>query len=214
MRCGRCFYMNVFEARHCSGCGTELGLEPTETTSALRCPTCKVELVAVDAGVGSVLDCGRCGGQFVDHGTLRALLERKPRPESGRAGGLSVDNPLRHPVVYRACPHCAELMSRKNFGRRSGVIVDVCSPHGTWFDAEELPRVLAFVENGGLERAERLEETERRERARRDRGPSSDPSRVPPAFQDVGRATDLAEGVAELLGFVVSVVWNYAKRLR
>jgi hypothetical protein len=37
----------------------------------------------------------------------------------------------------------------------SGVIVDVCKKHGTWFDLGELPRVLAFVAAGGLERSRR-----------------------------------------------------------
>ena len=39
---------------------------------------------------------------------------------------------------------------RKNFGRRSGVIVDWCGRHGTWFDPDELERVAAFVAAGGL----------------------------------------------------------------
>ncbi len=61
------------------------------------------------------------------------------------------------------------MMNRKNFGASSGVIVDVCAKHGTWFDAGELPRVLAFVESGGLARARsrHAEEVQRltRERA-------------------------------------------------
>ena len=36
-------------------------------------------------------------------------------------------------------------MRRINFGRRSGVIVDVCNAHGTWFDPGELAAVLRFV---------------------------------------------------------------------
>jgi Zn-finger nucleic acid-binding protein len=44
-------------------------------------------------------------------------------------------------------------MNRKNFAEVSGVIVDVCKKHGTWFDLGELPRVLAFVAAGGLERS-------------------------------------------------------------
>jgi hypothetical protein len=43
-------------------------------------------------------------------------------------------------------------MNRKNFGSVSGVIVDVCKQHGTWFDLGELPRVLAFVAGGGMDR--------------------------------------------------------------
>jgi hypothetical protein len=41
-------------------------------------------------------------------------------------------------------------MVRKNFGHTSGVIVDWCGAHGTWFDADELERVAAFVAAGGL----------------------------------------------------------------
>ncbi len=42
-------------------------------------------------------------------------------------------------------------MQRKNFGRVSGVIVDTCGMHGTFFDAGELQDVLAFVRSGGLQ---------------------------------------------------------------
>jgi Zn-finger nucleic acid-binding protein len=39
-----------------------------------------------------------------------------------------------------------------NFGKVSGVIVDVCRDHGTWFDGGELTRVVAFAAGGGLAR--------------------------------------------------------------
>jgi Zn-finger nucleic acid-binding protein len=41
-------------------------------------------------------------------------------------------------------------MARMNFGKRSGVIVDACRMHGTWFDAGELESVLEFVAAGGM----------------------------------------------------------------
>jgi hypothetical protein len=46
------------------------------------------------------------------------------------------------------------------------VILDVCKAHGTWFDAGELTRVVAFAGAGGFERTrarERLERLETRE---------------------------------------------------
>lgn len=52
-------------------------------------------------------------------------------------------------------------MNRLNFGKVSGVIVDVCKPHGTWFDAGELTRVVAFASAGGLERTRERERLER-----------------------------------------------------
>jgi hypothetical protein len=41
-------------------------------------------------------------------------------------------------------------MNRKNFGAHSGIIVDVCREHGTWFDGDELAAALEFVRAGGL----------------------------------------------------------------
>jgi hypothetical protein len=53
-------------------------------------------------------------------------------------------------------------MHRRNFGRTSGIIVDVCSKHGTWFDAGELSRILTFVSSGGLAAAREAEAAEKR----------------------------------------------------
>ena len=50
--------------------------------------------------------------------------------------------------VYLACPVCRRTMNRQNFMRRSGVIVDQCLDHGTWFDRGELERAAAFVASG------------------------------------------------------------------
>ena len=43
-------------------------------------------------------------------------------------------------------------MNRLNFGRVSGVIIDLCKGHGVWFDPGELQRALTFVAGGGLTR--------------------------------------------------------------
>lgn len=45
-------------------------------------------------------------------------------------------------------------MLRRNFARISGVIVDECRLHGTFFDLGELAAVLEFVRSGGLAEAE------------------------------------------------------------
>jgi Zn-finger nucleic acid-binding protein len=60
-------------------------------------------------------------------------------------------------------------MTRRNFGGNSGVIIDVCRSHGVWFDRGELPRVLAFVEAGGLELARKREAGSERDQQRADR---------------------------------------------
>jgi Zn-finger nucleic acid-binding protein len=171
VRCAHCFQMNVTEAVHCSGCGRRLGLEPVGKAGALECPRCDQKLEAFSAGNGKLYDCNNCGGQFVEHALLRQLLEQKELYGGALPRRIvKPQNPLNERVVYVKCPSCSEHMNRKNFGESSGVIVDICPQHGSWFDTGELPRVLAFVEQGGLERTRKLRaETERRrERERRD----------------------------------------------
>ncbi|MFO0571805.1 MAG: zf-TFIIB domain-containing protein [Polyangiaceae bacterium] len=150
VRCAHCFHMNPLASALCNGCGHELGLEPLGEPDSFACPDCKLPFQAFEGGPGRLRDCGKCGGQFVEHALLKDLLEQRelygqsaPRPPPRQ-------NPLASPLRYVPCPMCAEIMTRRNFGRTSGVIVDVCGRHGVWFDRGELPRVLDFVEAGGL----------------------------------------------------------------
>ena len=61
---------------------------------------------------------------------------------------------------YVPCPDCKQLMNRSNFARSSGVIIDLCKQHGVWFDADELPRIIEFIDKGGLERAREKQKIE------------------------------------------------------
>jgi Zn-finger nucleic acid-binding protein len=163
VRCQHCFELSFPGDLHCRGCGLELGLSPALEDSAQACPDCKLPLRAFDAGTGRLLACEGCGGQLVTHGLLRALVQQ--REALGRAALSLADvprgNPLHDRVRYRPCPGCGNLMNRKNFGGTSGIVVDVCSIHGTFFDAGELPRVLAFVRHGGLAKAQAAPHSQR-----------------------------------------------------
>jgi Zn-finger nucleic acid-binding protein len=159
VRCACCFHMNVPEASYCSGCGQKLGLEPVGEAGTLLCPVCKRPLEAYRGGAdperargGTLFDCDVCGGQFVEHALLHELVQRHDHTAlPGDATHPS--GPLDARSSYIPCPECGALMNRKNFAEVSGVIVDVCKKHGTWFDLGELPRVLAFVAAGGLTRS-------------------------------------------------------------
>ena len=63
-------------------------------------------------------------------------------------------------VRYFPCPQCGQLMNRMNFARCSGVIVDVCRGHGTWFDASELRAIIEFIRRGGLQLSRQKEKLE------------------------------------------------------
>jgi Zn-finger nucleic acid-binding protein len=158
--------MSIPDAVHCAGCGAELGLEPAGEPDYLKCPRCTVDLEAFRGSSGRLRDCGHCGGQFVEHALLRDLIERRELYGTVAPRAFRKRNPLTRPVQYVSCPECRTMMTRRNFGGASGVVVDICGPHGIWFDIGELPAVLSFVESGGLAAARRreLEEAERKRR--------------------------------------------------
>lgn len=164
-RCAECFHMNLLAAVHCAACGHELGLEPVPEPEDLPCPACEAPFMGIPTEAsGRVHECTGCGGQWVDHTSLRTLFERRVRLclDWGRRPD-ALPSPATTRVRYLPCPMCRQLMNRRNFGERSGVIVDVCRSHGVYFDPGELPRVLAFVARGGLEEAARREAERERE---------------------------------------------------
>jgi len=207
--CGRCFQMNMASAQHCSGCGAELGLMVESSLQEKLCSDCRTPLQLIAEPAGSLLNCRKCGGQFVEHALLRSLLERQEH-----IGQAFPDAPYQRPskatlerVQYRPCSICEQRMNRKNFGGASGVIVDVCARHGTWFDAGELPQVLAFVRSGGLVR-ERAREQERLRQARAHErelaGTSTHSS--PLAFDSLAQNEEPSNLAKDLLDFVIEVL--------
>jgi Zn-finger nucleic acid-binding protein len=188
--------MNVPEAALCGGCGRELGLVPLGVPDPLSCADCKLPFVSFSGAGGLLRDCGRCGGQFVDHALLEALLARREVYGRDVAKPLPRHNPLDSPVRYRPCPVCSDMMTRKNFGTSSGIIVDVCRKHGIWFDPGELPRVLAFVEAGGLVLARRRTIEQQRHAERNQRVRDAERS-----FGAISQPLDpLARGASAQLG--------------
>ena len=163
IRCGRCFTMNVPEAMHCMSCGAELGLEPIsqDLCADARCPHCADQRLDSFLGPdGTIFDCGQCGGQFVSVDVLHAMVHRYENVGSDTPRQYRAGNPISEPLKYIHCPICRDLMLRRNFGQVSGVVVDVCAKHGTWFDIGELAHILEFVGDGGLQRAAAIDARE------------------------------------------------------
>ncbi len=109
-------------------------------------------------------DCIACHGMWVGRETIERLvashaddailLALAPGVGAQQAASKSVGLTQ---VRYRPCPECTTMMNRINYARISGIIVDVCKEHGTWFDAHELPALLDFVRRGGLDVARQRE---------------------------------------------------------
>jgi Zn-finger nucleic acid-binding protein len=161
VRCARCFSLQAPGTFACARCGEPMELEPLLDATDAPCPRCRSPLeVANTAADARTHECPRCGGIFVSRDALADIL---CRAEIG--GALSeppprVSSKVLDEVRYLPCPLCHATMNRANFGKVSGVIVDLCSKHGTWFDAGELTRVVAFAARGGLERSRAREREE------------------------------------------------------
>ncbi len=166
----------------CAGCGTEvqvggasrrsappqvdapyrvpstLPVEPADAPARPKksgpvCPRCAASLEG-SPGHDGLLACTDCGGVFVSHDELDAALERQKKSASldARAGAPSTADEVR----YLACPICGDRMNRSLFGKRSGIVVDVCKMHGTWFDADELTHAARFLDAQAKQSGARL----------------------------------------------------------
>lgn len=149
-----------------------------------------------------VLECPRCAGLWLAKDELQLLLQKVrstsasteseigPTPQSYQsAERVTQDGPL-----YRACPVCSKLMHRRNFGRKSGIIIDQCGPHGYWFDNQELEAILRWVQQGGELQVARLQDEEKREEERRqqfDRQLEPADADWPPPHQGSGTLVDM-----------------------
>jgi Zn-finger nucleic acid-binding protein len=124
---------------------------------------------------GCVLDqCGACGGVWLDADEFSRIREDRDAQAAfvgpGAPSAVPTADPTTQPLVYLPCPRCGELMNRVNFAGTSGIVLDTCRTHGTWFDKDELPAVIEFIRAGGLDDARRQAlERLRLERARLER---------------------------------------------
>ncbi len=165
VRCPRCFALQFEGLSHCGGCGGSLA-NPARNVhedgdTPLNCPRCQNDLEASLAGETLMDQCTDCGGLWLDHTVFDALTAERERQSSVGAALSRMPSPAVTPdtreVKYLKCPECETLMHRKNFARCSGVIVDVCTAHGIWFDRDELSQIMDFIRLGGMEKARQME---------------------------------------------------------
>jgi Zn-finger nucleic acid-binding protein len=159
--CPSCFGMVFVGAEFCSHCGAKTERTETGEAEAQLCPRCGIALTAVEVGQTSLRECPRCEGIWADTESLQRICTDREKQSAvlGLAALLPADalGNLETKIRYIPCPQCRTLMNRVNFANCSHVVVDVCRQHGTWFDKDELRRIVEFIRGGGLDLARQRE---------------------------------------------------------
>jgi Zn-finger nucleic acid-binding protein len=166
--CPTCFGMIFKGAKFCSHCGAPVDRKEENDSLMRPCPRCRMNTRTIVVGKTNLRECPRCEGIWADADALQKVCSNREQQAAvlGMAITIAAPTPASVPlekVRYVPCPVCRKLMNRVNFAHCSGVVVDVCRPHGTWFDKDELHRIVEFIRAGGLERARQseIEELER-----------------------------------------------------
>jgi len=168
--CASCFGMMFLGSKHCPRCGAAAASRSQSDLAPRKCPRCKIDMQGVTIGSAVVRECGHCLGLWLDVPAFEKICA--DREEQAAVLGAASPAPshsvtsMNTTISYAPCPECSQLMNRINFARCSGVIVDVCKGHGTWFDRDELSRIVEFIRAGGLEASRAKEKAELEEERR------------------------------------------------
>ena len=199
-------------SKHCSHCGAKAQRAEAEGEAPPRhCPRCRVDTQSVAVGSADLRECARCHGLWVDVESFEQIIAEREQQSTTlgaasivprQAGGANEPNKVR----YVPCPECQQLMNRVNFARCSGVVVDVCKGHGTWFDRDELQQIAEFIRGGGLEvsRArEKREIEEERKRLRQEQLTAPLHNRPLASLSDDERHSSVVHASRELLKLIL-----------
>ena len=213
--CSGCMARVSGRSRFCHFCGSPvLAAQAAAGETGYRCPSCAGERPLVSRRLGqarvALFECDSCGGIWIEREIFEVLADRarSGRLPDGFGGGAPAE--MEAPAAggglrYRPCVLCGSLMNRRNYGQKSGVIVDVCARHGIWFDLHELDALLRWIREGGEARAEKLqreqERTETRQQAlARELRDWDDPDAKRALFGPRRSGSMLGELVSGLLG--------------
>jgi Zn-finger nucleic acid-binding protein len=173
--CPACLGVMFLGSRFCTHCGAKATAAVViENQDAGDCPRCKRPLQVLEIDNVTIRECNKCGGFWSDVDTFESICASQEQ-QAAVLGFIGSDaHPNDHPaaISYVPCPDCTQLMNRSNFARSSGVIIDICKEHGVWFDADELPKLIAFINTGGMTRQrekEKLSIEDERRKLRDDR---------------------------------------------
>ena len=152
--CSSCLGSMFLGSKFCPRCGAPAGVRESGGDAAKKCPRCSLTMNSIRIGTTSLRECEKCLGLWLGVSEFEKLCADREQQSAVLGAASPVpSHEAREPnkIRYVPCPQCGQLMNRINFARCSGVIVDVCKGHGTWFDHDELSKIVEFIHDGGLE---------------------------------------------------------------
>jgi Zn-finger nucleic acid-binding protein len=166
MNCKDCGAPLPANSNICSYCGCLNDVDLRAMQASIRkgpesdrvCPHCGIKMQTIDLGLGGeflIERCDKCLGMFFDPNEIEALIDQSVKHVYGidqqRMEQIIEEEQISRPaaIKYIRCPVCGEMMNRRNYGARSGVVVDECRQHGIWLDGGELSQIMKWVKAGG-----------------------------------------------------------------
>ncbi len=109
--------------------------------SQLFCPRCRQQLVFVEVKGVALHGCGSCGGIWLSNADSQKVVAALP-PEVKQMSQNAQANARTKPDVEQPLQCVVCRYELKRTWPVTGVGIDVCASHGTWFDAGELHEVV------------------------------------------------------------------------
>jgi Zn-finger nucleic acid-binding protein len=125
----------------------------------MKCPVCRIDMIAVEYRKIELDYCVRCSGVWFDSGEIELLLDTIKGEGSGFSGmGLTGLEETESTEKKRRCPICNQKMKKMTIGEEPKVLIDGCPRgDGLWFDGGELQQVITQVARLPSEKTESQE---------------------------------------------------------
>lgn len=159
--CPNCMCRVSSKANFCHSCSTPIVADDDFESTDMPCPSCddsRLHSRKMANQPFTLKECNQCAGLWISIDVFNHL-EQQAQLQAASGIQNRVHDKKPHQVnpdsinpknYYRKCPTCNQIMNRKNYAGDSGIVVDVCSKHGMWFDIHELDQILKFIRDGRL----------------------------------------------------------------
>jgi hypothetical protein len=116
---------------------------PNENEPRPPCPRCEAALRAADVAPHGLLGCVACGGVFLSHGAVRAVLDGSEGHATLETFAARLAHVVPTPPPHRepvACAVCTAPMTRVAI-HGGAITAFTCNAHGSWFNAGDIARM-------------------------------------------------------------------------